>query len=86
MVIELVDDGTDADYRELAEMERAVVEAALRLRRAEKAHWIESEVGSDPARTHYEQGVAYIKFVIACDNLVAARAAKSFPATDPNPC
>lgn len=56
-------------------LEQRVVETALIFRRAETAHWVASEVGTDEAqsKTHAERGTAYIKFVQACENLEIAR-------------
>lgn len=64
----------DVVVNEIVRLECVLIEAALQFRQAEKAHWIESEVGTDPNRTFRERGKAYIKFVIACDNVSAARA------------
>ncbi len=57
----------------LTQLEREVVDAALDFRKAERAHWIESEVGNDPTRTHHERATAYVRLVNACDALRAAR-------------
>lgn len=51
-----------------------MVEAGLRFRQAETAHWIEREVGNDPQRTFRERGRAAIEFMNACDVLLAIRA------------
>lgn len=56
--------------------ERAVINTGLAFRQAENAHWVESEVGSDPARTYRERSRAYIEFTNACHALLAARAGK----------
>ncbi len=59
----------------IAELESAVVSAAIRFREAETAVWVESEVGTDEseAKAKAERPRAYLEFVVAVDNLVVAR-------------
>lgn len=66
--------GCDRDH--CTPEERAVINTGLTFRQAENAHWVESEVGSDPARTYRERSRAYIEFTNACHALLAARAGK----------
>jgi hypothetical protein len=50
-------------------LQLAVVEAAKTFRAAETAHWVESEVGNDPARTQRERSQAYLRLTETVDAL-----------------
>jgi hypothetical protein len=63
-----IDDETENDA-EHQRLQLAVVEAAKTFRAAETAHWVESEVGNDPARTQRERSQAYLRLTETVDAL-----------------
>jgi hypothetical protein len=64
--IERITGRADVEHERL---QLAVVEAAVTFRAAETAHWVESEVGSDPARTQRERSQAYLRLTETVDAL-----------------
>ncbi len=56
-------------------LESAVIEAAIKFRKAETAAWVESEVGTEEsaAQAKKEQPRAYLALLIAADALIKAR-------------
>ncbi len=63
----------DCDADHWTDEERAVVEASLRLRRAETAVWIEVGTGVTATEAQKERRQAYSGFVTSCDRLIATR-------------
>lgn len=66
--------GSRIVFDRLTPEESAVIEAAIRFRRAETVAWVESEVGSDEsaAAAKAERPKAYIAFIEAVDALLRA--------------
>lgn len=68
----------DARRTRLADLERVVIDGAIRFRRAETAAWVTSEVGTveEAAAAKAERPRAYIAMVNAVDALLREREGK----------
>ena len=60
---------------DITDLERAVIEAALRFRRAETAVWVEGETGTEEAarKAKAERAAAYMALITTVDALIEER-------------